>query len=130
MNSIALRVAARFRRLADQMPGAKQRARELTRPINKPKGIDRDVANGNAALMGGNSEEVDPDRRDIQPKDVFTPTPDNMGVLNLAQTGHGLEKAIEKQIPKDKGYDNVRNLSQYLLRTDCGSGEGPEGKKL
>lgn len=128
MDRLALRVAARYQRLADQAPGARSRARQNTTPINKPKGIDRGIQKDNATPMGGNSETIEPNRRDITPKDVFTPTPDNTGVLNLAQTGHGLEKAIEKQIPKDKGYDNVKNLSQYLIRTEGGSGDGPQGK--
>jgi hypothetical protein len=129
MDLLALRVAARFRRLANQPPGAKQRARRLTQPINKPKGIDRNIVKDNGTLMGGHSDVIEADRRDITPKDVFTPTPNNTAVLNLAETGHGLEKAIEKQIPKDKGYDNVNNLSQYLLYTEGGSGDGPQGKK-
>ncbi len=129
MDRLALRVAARFLRLADQPAGARSRARQNTTPINKPKGIDRDIVRDNGTLMGGHSDTVDADRRDITPKDVFNPTPNNTAVLNLAQTGHGLETAIEKQVPKDKGYDNVKNLSQYLIRTDGGSGDGPQGKK-
>lgn len=129
MDPLALRVAARFQRQADQAPGARSRARKLTQPINKPKGIDREIVKDNGTLMGGHSDTVDADRRDITPKDVFTPTPNNTAVLNLAQTGHGLEKAIEKQVPKDKGYDNVKNLSQYLIRSEGGSGDGPQGKK-
>ena len=129
MDLVALRVAARFQRVADQAPGARQRARVLTQPINKPRGIDRAIVKDNGNLMGGHSDTIDPDRRDITPKDVFTPTPNNTAVLNLAQTGHGLEKALEKQVPKDKGYDTVKNLSQYLIWTDGGGEGGPQGKK-
>jgi len=131
MNPIVLRVAARFQRQADQPPGAKQRARKLTQPINKPKGIDRHIVKDHGGLMGGVPEEerIDADRRDITPKDVFTPTPDHTGVLNLAETGKDLQHALDKQVPKDKGYDNVRQLSQYLIRTEGGSGDGPQGKK-
>jgi hypothetical protein len=38
-----------------------------------------------------------------------------MGVLNLAETGKDLSRALDRQVPKDKGYDEVSNLSQYLL---------------
>lgn len=130
MNLLALRVAARFQRLADQAPGQRQHAQKLTQPINRPKGIDREIAESHGDVMNGTSEAVEPDRRDVRPWDVFAPTPNQMGVLNLAQTGHGLEKATEKQIQKDKGYETVKNLSQYLIRTDGGGEGGPQGKKL
>lgn len=129
MDSLALRVAARFQRLADQPSGARTRVRQLAQPINKPKGIDREIVKENGTLMGGNPDTVDSDRKDITPKDVFTATPKNTAVLNFVETGKGLENALEKQIPKDKGYDNVKNLSQYLIRTEGGSGDGPQGKQ-
>jgi hypothetical protein len=52
-----------------------------------------------------------------------------MGVRNFAETGKDLQKALDRQIPKDKGYDTVRNLSQYLIRTQGGGGTKPEGKE-
>ena len=129
MDPLALRVAARFQRLADQPPGQRQRARRLTQPINKPKGIDRGIVKDFGETVAEGKDITEPDRRDIQPKDVFTPSPNHTGVLNLAETGKGLERVIERQIPKDKGYDTVRNLSQYLIRTEGGGEGGPEGKK-
>lgn len=113
---IALRVAARFqRRLADQPAGARQHAQSLTKPINAPKGISKGIVRENGSTM---LNEGEGNRRDIQPKDVFNLTPNNGGVLNLAETGKGLEKAIEHGVPKDKGYDTVYNLSQYLISTE------------
>lgn len=129
MDPIVLRVAARFQRWADQAAGQRQRARTLTTPINKPHGIDREIVQTNGDTVPVGADTVEPDRRDIQPKDVFTPTPNNTAVRNFAETGRDLEKALEKQVPKDKGYDNVRNLSQYLIRTEGGSGDGPQGKR-
>lgn len=111
---IALRVAARFQmRQADQPPGARQHARNLTKPINTPKGISREVVKENGEFM---LPGVKPNPRDIQPKDVFNLTPNNGGVLSLVQTGKDLQNAIEKSVPKDKGYGDVYNLSQYLIR--------------
>ncbi len=129
MDPLALRVAARFQRLADQAAGQRQRARNLAQPLNKPKGIDREIVRDFAQTKTEGEETVEPDRRDIQPKDVFSPTPNHTGVLNLAETGKDLDRVIRKQVPKDKGSDTVRNLSQYLIRTE-GGGEGePEGRK-
>jgi len=124
-------VAARFQqRVAEQPPGARQRARKNTTPVNKPKGITKDIVRENAEPMEpGHDDTVEAHRRDITPKDVFNLTPNNAGVLNVAETGKGLEKAIDKQIPKDKGFDTVKNLSQYLIRTEGGGGTKPVGKK-
>jgi hypothetical protein len=133
VNDTALirRVVAAYRNLqADQAPGARQRARKNTTPINKPKGIDRSVVKENALSKEKGTDVVKPQSKDIRPKDVFTPTPNNTGVLSLAQTGKDLAKAIEKQVPKDKGHDVVFNLSQYLIRTEGNGEEGTEeGKK-
>lgn len=122
MNHIASirRVVAAYRRnlQADQAPGARQRARKNTQPINKPKGIDRDVVKENGVSKEKGEDIVKPQSKDIRPKDVFTPTPDNTGVLSLVQSGKDLSKALEKQVPKDKGHDVVYNLSQYLIRTE------------
>lgn len=128
--SIAARVVERYRRkLADQPAGARQKARDLTSPINKTKGIDRGIQKENGKSIKGDGETtLNPHRRDIQPKDVFSPSPKDMGVRQFAEKGKDLSKALENQVPKDKGFGNVRNLSQYLLWSDGGSGEGPVGK--
>lgn len=128
-DSPARRVVARFKQ-ADQQPGARQKAWKNTTPINKPKGIGREVTKDYAVSKDEGGEVVEADRRDLRPEDVFNVTPDQTGVLNLAQSGKDLSKAIEKQVPKDKGYDVVRNLSQYLIRTEGNGAEGTaEGKK-
>lgn len=115
--------------LADQPAGQRQKARKLTKPINPPKGIDKGVAKEHGEERASIDEAIEPNRRDILPKDVFNPTPGDLGVRNFAETGKDLSHALEKQVPKDKGYDVVKNLSQYLIRTDGGGGAGPEGKK-
>ena len=107
-------------------------ARKLTQPINKAKGIDQEIIDNHGARLAPekNGDHVKPAKNDIRPDDVFAGTPNQMGVLNLALTGEGLEKAIDKKVPKDKGFDVVRNLSQYLIRTDGGGSGDPAGKKL
>ena len=72
-------------------------------------------------------ETTKPERKDIRPEDVFAGTPAQMGVRNLAETGNDLQKALDKQIPRDKGYDAVSNLSQYLIRTEGGGSAKPAG---
>jgi len=122
---LILKVAARYLH-ADQSPGMRKEVRDLVKPINKPKGIDKGIVKEHGQLMeDGNDDTVDPNRRDIRPQDVFIPKPDQVSVRNLAETGKDLSKAIEKQIPKDKGYDSVRNLSQYLIETGGGGGAKP-----
>jgi hypothetical protein len=130
-SSLVLRVAARHQRilLADQPQGERKRVQDLTKPINKPKGIAKDIVNENARGVNERADTVKPDRRDIRPEDVFHGTPNQMSVRNLVETGKDLQKPIEKQIPKDKGYDTVKNLSQYLIRTEGGGGTEPVGKK-
>lgn len=123
------RIVAAFQRLADQPPGARQQAKNNATPINKPKGIDKVVVKENGAQVAAGEDTITPQKRDIQPKDVFPPTPNNTGVYSLAETGKDLSKAI-KQVKKDKGHDVVYNLSQYLIRTDGNGGAGTEeGKK-
>jgi hypothetical protein len=117
---LALRVAARFQ--ANQAPGARQEAKKLTHPINKPKGIDPDIVAEHARGVNHRKDTAKPEKRDIRPEDVFAGTPAQMGVRNLAETGKGLDKALDKQVPKDKGHDAVSNLSQYLIRTEGGGG--------
>ena len=67
-------------------------------------------------------------RRDIQPSDVFNLTPNLAGVLNFYESGKDLQNAIDTKVPRDKGYDTVYNLSQYLIRTQGGGGNKPAGK--
>ena len=128
MTSMARRVVARFLQ-ADQPPKARQQAVKRTHPINKPKGIDKDIVKEHARGVNHREDTVKSDRRDIRPEDVFAGTPAQMGVRNFAETGHDLQKVLNKQVPKDKGYDTVSNLSQYLIRTEGGGGTPPVGKK-
>jgi hypothetical protein len=122
-NASVGRVVERYK-AANQPPGARQKAKKLTQPINKPKGIDRDVLKENGVTKTEGEDTIKSQSRDIQPKDVFTPTPDHTGVLSLVQSGKDLSKAIDKQVPKDKGFDVVHNLSQYLIETDGNGGKG------
>jgi hypothetical protein len=125
---IAERVAFRF--LADQPPNARQVAVRNTHPINKPKGIAKDIVQEHGRGVATRQEDqVAPQKRDVRPEDVFAGTPSQMSVRNFAETGHDLQKALGTQVPKDKGYDTVNNLSQYLIRTDGGGGTSPVGKK-
>jgi hypothetical protein len=124
-DTLTLRVAARFMR-AEQQPGMRKNVQELVSPINKPRGIDRGIVRDHGQLMEeGIDDTVKPNRRDIRPEDAFAGTPNQMGVLNLAETGKDLSKVLRTQIQKDKGYDVVRNLSQYLIRTEGGGGADP-----
>lgn len=125
MSPLALRVAALY--LAAQ---PRQEAVRRTHPVNKPRGIDPDIVKEHARGVDHRQDTVKPGRRDIRPEDVFAGTPDQMGVRNFAETGKDLSRAINNQIPKDKGYDTVRNLSQYLIQTEGGGGTPPAGKKL
>jgi len=129
MTEMARRVVARFLQ-ADQPAGARSEAVRHTHPINKPKGIDTGIAKEHARGVNHREDTVKPDKRDVRPEDVFAGTPNQMGVRNLAETGRDLQKALDKQVPKDKGYDTVYNLSQYLIRTDGGGETRPAGKKL
>lgn len=122
---LTLKVASRFL-VADQPPGMRKEVRELVKPVNPPKGVNREIVKEHGLSMEeGIEETVDPDRRDLRPRDVFFPKPDQVSVRNLAETGKDLSKAIRVQIPKDKGYDSVRNLSQYLIETGGGGGANP-----
>ena len=128
---LALRVAARHQRLlvADQPPGERKRDQDLTKPINKPRGIEKSIVDEHARGVDHRNDLVPPDRRDIRPEDVFHGTPSQMNVRNLAETGKDLDDKTKNQIKKDKGYDTVKNLSQYLIRTEGGGGTEAEGKK-
>lgn len=129
MNPLAIKVAARFQqRQADA--DARPNARKLTNPINPPHGITKKIVDDNASLMNPDQENAStPARNDVRPEDVFNLSPNSGGVLNLVQTGNDLQHAINKQVPKDKGYDTVKNLSQYLIRTDGGGGTPPAGRR-
>lgn len=117
----------RAQKTADQPSGARSEAVRNTHPINKPKGIKKDIVEEHARGVNHRNDTVKPDRRDIRPEDVFAGTPNQMGVRNFAETGRDLQHALDKQIPKDKGYDTVSNLSQYLIRTEGGGGTKPVG---
>jgi hypothetical protein len=125
----AARVVALFlQRLADQAPGQRKHVQEMVRPINKPKGIAKPSIKEEGKSKTEGDETVIPQRKDITPRDVFyPPLPNNVAVRDFAQTGKDLSKAIEKQIPKDKGYETVSNLSQYLISTEGGGEGGPKG---
>lgn len=126
---MSVRVACRFQKEADNTADARSNARKLTTPINQPKGISKEIVRTNGDTMDdGNSETIDPHKRDIRPKDVFNPSPNNTGVRNFAETGKDLQKAIDNQVPKDKGYATVKNLSQYLIETGGGGGTKPQGR--
>ena len=117
---MALRVAARFS--ANQ----RKEVKELVQPVNKPKGISPSLSKEHGSAMSeGHDDMTTPARNDVRPQDVFMPKPNQVGVYNLAETGKDLSNAIENQIPKDKGYDAVRNLSQYLIETGGGGGAKP-----
>jgi hypothetical protein len=127
---LSLKVAARFQRRADEPTGAREHARVLTKPINAPRGIAQSIVDQNGSEMEpGHDETLEPNRKDIQPKDVFNLTPNNGGVLNLAQTGNDLQNAVQTKVPRDQGYDTVYNLSQYLIRTNGGGDTGPAGSQ-
>lgn len=122
-----LRIASRFLK-ADQPAGQRRKDKALVKPINPLRGIDRSIVRDHGKPMSDTTEDmVSPDKRDLRPEDLFNPKPDQIGVLNLVETGRDLSKAIQKQVPKDKGYDVVRNLSQYLIETKGGGGAGPAG---
>lgn len=127
LDPLALRVAALF--LADQPPGQRKHVKDLTNIINKPRGIDRSITKDYAKSKDTGEGITQPAPTDIRPQDVFNPEPGNTGVRNFAETGKDLAKPLDKQVPKDKGYETVKNLSQYLIRTEGGGEGGPEGKQ-
>ena len=75
----------------------------------------------------GIEDATKPQRKDIRPEDVFHPKPNQVEVRNLAETGKDISPKVQKQIHHDKGYDAVRNLSQYLIETQGGGGAKPVG---
>lgn len=118
------RVVARYL-LANQPAGARKDTRELTHPINKPKGISKEVVSGHGEVNLDHEDSIKPNKNDLTPQDVFSTSPNQMNVLSLAETGKDQSKAIRNQIPKDKGYATVKNLSQYLIETEGGGGTKP-----
>jgi hypothetical protein len=117
VQALTLRVATRFL-CADQPPGMRKDVKDILKPVNSPKGISREIVKEHGqALEEGTDESVAPNRRDLRPQDLFFSKPDQVSVRNLAETGKDLSRAINKQIPKDEGYDSVSNLSQYLVNT-------------
>lgn len=126
--AIVRRVVARWLQ-ADQASGARGKTKKLTQPINPPRGIAPKVRKQQGEQPDEGHEEVTKEnRRDIKPKDVFSPTPNHNSVVNLVETGNDLSKPLNKQVPKDKGYDAASNLSQYLIRTEGGGGAKPAGE--
>jgi hypothetical protein len=121
-------VAARYQRQADGEPGGRRNEKDLTEPLNTLRGINRAIVKEHGeAWEKGIGDATKPDRKDIRPEDVFHPKPSQVSVRNLAETGKDLSKVIREQIPKDKGYDAVRNLSQYLITTEGGGGAKARG---
>jgi len=128
--TLSERVASRYHQvLADRDKGDRANARKLSQPINTPKGIDRGVVKDNGRVDLSLEESVSQSKTDIHPKDVFPSTPNNVGMLNLAETGKDLSKALETKVPKDKGHDAVSNLSQYLIETKGGGSAKPAGRR-
>jgi hypothetical protein len=109
--------------------------RKLVKPVNAPKGVSRETVKDYVLTDDSHEDAVSPDHRDLQPKDVFQPLPRFMNVLDLARTGwpgiskdyQDMEEAISDEIPLDKGWDTVKNLNQYLVKTDGGGGTKPVG---
>jgi hypothetical protein len=129
MDRLAAQVLARYMAVIGH--GRRQDAVKNTHPINKPRGIKKDIVDEHGRTVEHGFEDIAPrpGPRDIRPEDVFAGTPDQMGVRNFAETGKDLSRALEKQVPKDQGYDSVSNLSQYLIRTEGGGSGSPAGKQ-
>ena len=121
MDRLAVKDAIRF---AETL---RKEVKDLTHPINKPKGIDKGIVREHGKTEMVTEEAIKPQRTDIRPEDVFPGTPRQVAVRSLYETGEDQQKAIQKQIPRDKGYDTVRNLSQYLISTEGGGGTKPVG---
>lgn len=132
---IAKRVAARFKQAAQQS-NIRKEVKDLVKPINKAKGMSSTTIKDYVKTDLRRPDTVDPSSRDLRPQDVFQPKPRNMNVVDLVNKGwpgvsddyRDMETALRKQIPKDKGYATVSNLSQYLVETDGGGGSRAVGK--
>lgn len=125
MTDSAIRIARAF------LASVRSDAKKNTHPINPARGMRKDVVDGHATPMESPRGEdyTKPAKNDIRPEDVFAGTPNQVAVLNLAETGKDMQNAIRNQIPKDRGYDTVKNLSQYLIETKGGGGTPPVGKR-
>lgn len=124
----AVKVATRFQAAVSP----RQEAKRDVKPVNPPKGVDKSIVRENGkpdTSHLGEEEVAKPARRDIRPEDVFLAKPRDVSVRSLADTGKDMERAIKTQIPRDKGYDAVKNLSQYLIETHGGGGAKPVGVK-
>lgn len=130
-NLTVLKVAARF-----QIADVRKDVRDSVQSINKTKGMSRETLNDYVYTDDSKDDTVSPARKDKRPEDIFSPKPRNMNVSDYARKGWpgtaddyvDMQKALRKQIPKDKGYDNVSQLSQYLVETNGGGGHKPVGK--
>lgn len=120
------RVVLAYRRQLRQASSPRMQVRQNALPINRPKGMDRDVVKENGTLKTQGADIVKPKSTDIQPKDVFPATPNHVGVYSLAESGKDRSKAVDRQVEKDKGHDVVNNLSQYLISTKGNGVEGTE----
>lgn len=114
-------VRARYIAAASK-PAIRQDAVHDTNPINKPHGIDPAIVRENGRTEYHREDTVKPAKKDITPEDVFAGTPNQMGVLNFAETGKDLSEVLRTKVPKDRGYDAVSQLSQYLIETGGGGG--------
>lgn len=118
-------MAARYQ-LADD---PRENAREQNTVINPLRGIS-DESEKDFVTDGERSDSVEPAKRDIRPEDVFRPVPKHVSVRDYVRQGwpgsssdyEDMDDALSDDVPKDKGYDTVKNLSQYLLETKGGGG--------
>jgi hypothetical protein len=131
---LVLRVAARFQRRANN---PRKDVKEQVQPVNKPKGIDREVLKDFGETDKKHDDETtNPSKKDLRPKDVFQPVPNHVNVLDYAKKGwpgdsgtyKDMDETLSKKVPKDKGHGTVNNLSQYLIETDGGGGTPPVKK--
>lgn len=137
--SIAFRVAARYRadiaarfvaRAAGQAPGSRRKVRENVTPVNRLLNVPTKIQKQEGKEQPPKEDGAKADRRDIRPQDVFKLTPENAGVRNFAETGRDNQSGkVDVRIKDDRGFATVRNLSQYLIRTEGGGDTPPQGSK-
>ena len=123
----AHRVGARYREAL-----LREEAKEDVHPLNPPKGVEKALVRDNGkqdTSAYASDEAVKPASRDVRPQDVFIAKPKDVAVRSLVDTGRDMQHAIDNQVPKDRGYDTVKNLSQYLIETGGGGGTKPVGVK-
>lgn len=123
------RVAARYvERQADQIPGQRRETQKNVTPINKPLNVPPQIKREQAQEHPP-EDGIKPERKDIRPKDVFNVTPNDVGVRNFAETGRDNQTGkVDRRIKDDAGFATVKNLSQYLIRTEGGGGTPPQGR--